>query len=118
MAAAEKKEEKTVKLAKPIVKFIWFAGAVAVALGGYFIRSMTGIPSAAKIVYCVVLVITIIMAAQYASSERAFYGEQGEDGKRKNKKKYFLSSLVYYIFIIFAVFCCFLSLCIINIISL
>lgn len=117
MAVAEKKEEKSVKLAKPIVKFIWLAGAAVVAFGGYFIRPLS-IPAVAKIIYCVVLVIAIIMAAQYANSERTFYGETGEDGKRKNKKKYFLSSLVYYIFIIFAVFCCFFSLWIINIISL
>lgn len=105
--------QTTEKMPKPIEKFIWLAVSLVIALVGYFLR--TGgveLPFWGSVAFTVLLLFTIIMAAQKVSTERFALAENKE-----TKKQYILKSILYYAFIFLAVFYIFLSLWVSRIIS-
>ena len=117
MADKIKKGRKE-KAAKPIEKWIWFAASAVIAVVGFILRKGgTELPFAVKAVYCAMLLFAVIMAAQRTSEERFRFGAVDEKGKKADKKKYALSTLVYYLFIFAAVFYCFFCLWVVKFIS-
>lgn len=117
MAEEVKKTEKAPKLAKPIEKFIWYAGSLVVAFVDIQLRKGMDLPFAVRLACTVVLMLTVIIAGQRANSERLFYGQEDEKGKKLNKKKYAFSSFIYYIIILTAVAFCFISLWMMKVIT-
>ena len=113
MSEAEK-TQKTEKLPKPIEKFIWLIISCAVAAVGYFLKTGSfEMPTWLGIVVSVVLMISVVMAAQKASSERAALANNPE-----KKLGYALRTFIYYLFVIIAVVFIFMCLWFTGILSI
>ncbi len=113
MSEAEK-TQKTEKLPKPIEKFIWLVISCAIAAVGYLLK--TGnfkMPVWLGVIVSVALLVSIVIAAQKASSERAALANNPE-----KKLGYALRSIVYYLFVIIAVVFIFMSLWFTGILSI
>lgn len=110
----QEKNVKTEKLPKPFEKYIWLVISLAVAVAGYFLRTSDfELPFIVGVVVALILLVTIIIAAQKVSAERAALA----DNKEK-KFKYILKTIMYYLYIIIAVVFVFMSLWIIGILTI
>lgn len=118
MEKTASKVNKEKKVAKPYVRFIWLAVSAAIAVIGFFVRSGNPeLPFAVGAVFWAAMMISSIIAAQYQNEIRQKYSEVDEDGKRIQRGKYFLQTLIYYLFIIFCVVLLFFGFWVSNIIS-
>ncbi len=108
------KTEKKEKLPKPFEKFIWLLVSCAVAVGSFFLR--TGdfeAPLWLSIICALALLVTIIIAAQKVSAERAALAEDKE-----KKLKYMLKTMLYYLYIFIAVIFVFMAIWIVGILTI
>ncbi|MCQ2485122.1 MAG: hypothetical protein MJ168_07290 [Clostridia bacterium] len=118
MEKTASKVNKEKKPAKPYVKFIWLLISLVIAAAAFFVRSGNPeLPFAVGAAFWAAMFISSIIAAQYQNEKRQQYAEVDEEGKRIQRGKYFLQSLIYYLFIIFCVVLLFFGFWVSNIIS-
>ena len=100
------------KLPKPLEKFIWLGISLAVAVVVCFLKVVFEIPSWLGVICAIALMVTIIIAAQKVSAERAAAAEDKE-----KKIKYAMKTVLYYAYILRAVIFVFISFWLVGIVS-
>ncbi|MBP3442905.1 MAG: hypothetical protein J6L62_08900 [Clostridia bacterium] len=113
-AQTAENEKTVVKMPKPIEKFIWLLISCATAALGCFLKiNKVDIPLFAGIIYSLVLMAFIIIAAHKVSTERAAFAD-----KPDKKIRYMLKTVLYYFYILVAVVCVVISIWVVGILSI
>lgn len=108
------KAETAIKMPKPIEKFIWLVVSCAVAALGCFLKiNRVDIPLWAGIIYALVLMTAIIIAAHRVSTERTALADNPD-----KKLRYMLKTVLYYLYILIAVVCVIISIWVVGILSI
>lgn len=106
--------EPVIKMPKPIEKFIWLLVSCATAALGCFLKiNKVDIPLWASIIYSLVLMAFIVIAAHKVGTERAALANNPD-----KKLRYMLKTVLYYLYILIAVVCVIISIWVVGILSI